>query len=154
MEVHCIKCRRLVSRQFLENHQHGPKCAGDTTARVLLSEPYNLVPYPARHDLPDHVPQVKHQTRARYEGQRLDECGAVIPKGRSLPGWQVWVPAWVEIVVDAWRRLGLARKNRRDALLRALCAYHGTNPSWTFPTNKLHDAQVIELAQQLAKGTR
>ena len=130
MEVHCIRCRRLISRQFIENRQAGPKCAADTTARVLLSEPYNLVPYPWNHDLPEGVPQVKHDTRARYEGQRLDESGAVIPHGRGSkrPGRQVWVPGWVRIVESAWARLGLAHKNRRDRLLCALSRFHLRSP--------------------------
>lgn len=128
MEVFCIRCRRRISRQFMEKHYRGHKCDADHDARVLLSIRH-LVPYPRGHDLPDSIPRETHVTRARYEGQRLDESGAVIPirsrssrKGskRGL-GRQVWVPFWVRIVEGAWARLGLARKNRRDRLLSALC---------------------------------
>lgn len=117
MEVHCIHCRRPISRQFLANHQDGPKCQADALAGVLLRE--GLVPYPQGHDLPDCVYKEFHRTRARYEGARLNEAGAVLPL-YSKPYRQIWVPGWVRPVTGAWARSGSAHKNRRDRVLCAL----------------------------------
>ncbi len=157
MEVHCIYCRRPISRQFIENHQRGKKCEWDTNARVLLSGPYNLVPYPFGHNLPDCIPRVLHYTRARYEGPRLDESGTILTRSRSgrrgsRRGFscQVWVPAWVRVVESAWARLALAHKNRRD---RLLCALHKLRKdaelNILFSRPGYTDAVVIALARTL-----
>lgn len=156
MEVHCIRCRRRISRQFLDNHQRGKKCDRDTDARVLLSPPYNAVPYPIGHDLPDCIPHTVHVTRARYEGQRLDESGAVIPNGKGGRkgsnrgfGRQVWVSAWVRTVESAWARLSLAHKNRRDRLLCALHKLRNSELNTLFTRPGRTDEGVIALARAL-----
>lgn len=117
MEVHCIRCRRQISRQFLVGHQRGPKCQADELAGELLRA--GLVPYPVGNDLPTCIPQRMADTRARYEGARLDDAGAVLTNSRKRHR-QLWVPGWVRPVTGAWARAGRAHRNRRDRVLCAL----------------------------------
>lgn len=150
MEVHCIRCRRQVSRQFLVNHQGGRKCQGDALAGELLRR--GLVPYPSGNDLPDCLHKETHLTRARYEGARLDEAGALVPL-YSKPYRQVWVPGWVRPVTGAWARSGAAHKNRRD---RALCALSKLPAArlQVLLVPALTDAGVLDLVAELVPHQR
>lgn len=147
MEVYCIHCRRLISRQFLANHQAGPRCKADTTARILLAPPHNLMPYPMENNLPKCIPTVAHVTRARHEGQRLNENGAVIPRSSRFY-LQLWVPAWVDVIVEAWMLLDRAHKNRRDRVLCALLKQPQATLHALF--SQVQGMEAVALAESLA----
>ncbi len=135
----CKLCGQRVPEAALRDHLRVGRCASALLTFRLLKEGWR--PLPANsNSLPAWcLGYPKHLTRGRYEGEPREDMG-FLPD----PVPQLWVPRWLDIIVDLWSGPialeGEPRQLQRDEVLWTV------ESSWSAPAKqKIVDAYREDL---------
>ncbi len=117
MKRRCVHCGELVEAERMRAHVIELGCIAAARTLFLLRE--GLRPVPAEtHTLPPWCVEAydRHLTRGKYEGEPRADVGLL-----AEPVLQLWVPRWMDIIVDLWSgpisMQGEARAIQRDNVL-------------------------------------